>query len=198
MTRKPLSHKQQGFVLILVLVLLPIVLLLGVTSMNSVTLNERTSSNYSDKDRAFHAADTALNVVERWMELNTAPFSPFQPGAFSANGGLGGFTGLYSVSTTIDNAIRSGRVGTINATFGVGPSAFRPEPIGQVSAQPVFIIELEEAPCVVAGSNRTLFKVTARGYGLKPTTQVTLETRMSMDYPCSNLDGSGSDLAPAV
>lgn len=198
MKRASLRSRQSGFVLAVVLVLLPIVLLLGITSMNSVTLNERTSSNYSDKDRAFHAADTALNVVERWMELDSPPFRPFQPGVFTANGGLNGFPGLYSVATSIDNALRTGRVGSIDSSFGVGATSFRPQAIGQVSAQPVFIIELEEAPCVVAGANRALFRVTSRGWGLKPTTQVTLQTHMSMDYPCSNLDGSGSDLAPAV
>ena len=53
--------RQSGAVLIVAMILLVVLTLLGVTAMNTTSLQERISSNTQEAVHAFHAAETGLN-----------------------------------------------------------------------------------------------------------------------------------------
>ena len=54
---------QEGAALITALVMLVLLTMLGLTSMNTTTLEERMSANAQDLNRAFQAASTGLEIV---------------------------------------------------------------------------------------------------------------------------------------
>ena len=53
--------RQSGAVLIVAMILLVVLTLLGVTAMNTTSLEERMASNTQEQVRAFQAAETALS-----------------------------------------------------------------------------------------------------------------------------------------
>lgn len=59
---------QSGFVLGATLLLLLVVTLLGVSSVSSITLHEKMSSNLRESDRAFEAGLAATEFAETWIE----------------------------------------------------------------------------------------------------------------------------------
>ncbi|GMQ96309.1 MAG: hypothetical protein BMS9Abin14_853 [Gammaproteobacteria bacterium] len=58
---QPGRTRQSGAVLIVALVILVILTLLGVTAMNTTSLQERIASNTQEQVHAFQAAETGLN-----------------------------------------------------------------------------------------------------------------------------------------
>jgi type IV pilus assembly protein PilX len=64
---KPVSSlpiRQQGIVMVVSLLFLLILTIIGVTAMNSSTLEERMSGNLRDRNLAFQAAESALRAGE--------------------------------------------------------------------------------------------------------------------------------------
>ena len=57
----PNRERQSGAVLIVSLVILVVLTLLGVTAMNTTSLQERIASNTQEQVHAFQAAETGLN-----------------------------------------------------------------------------------------------------------------------------------------
>ncbi len=57
----PNRARQSGAVLIVALIILVILTLLGVTAMNTTSLQERIASNTQEQVHAFQAAETGLN-----------------------------------------------------------------------------------------------------------------------------------------
>ena len=67
-SRRPGPGRQQaGSVLFISLMLLLMLTILGVTAMNSVTLEERMAGNLRDTDLAFQAGEAALRDAENWL-----------------------------------------------------------------------------------------------------------------------------------
>jgi hypothetical protein len=63
-TRIPtLAGAQRGTVLIVALVLLVVLTLLGVSALNTTTIEEKMAANIQEVHRAFHAAETGLDVA---------------------------------------------------------------------------------------------------------------------------------------
>jgi len=60
-------RRQQGFVLIVGLILLVVVSLLSVSMFRSFGLQERIAGNTRDKQRSFEAAQTAVQFGEWWL-----------------------------------------------------------------------------------------------------------------------------------
>lgn len=60
-TNKPSRTRQSGAVLIVAMIILVILTLLGVTAMNTSSLQERIASNTQEQVHAFQAAETGLN-----------------------------------------------------------------------------------------------------------------------------------------
>ena len=70
-------NKQQGAVLVMALVMLMVLTLIGVSSMNSSTLEMRVASNTQQHVRAFQAAQTVIDVAASEDPLNTNNYQVF-------------------------------------------------------------------------------------------------------------------------
>jgi type IV pilus assembly protein PilX len=64
------SNTQNGFILIISLVLLVVVTILVVNGMRSTILNEKMSGNYMDRNRAYQAAEQALRQASALLQAN--------------------------------------------------------------------------------------------------------------------------------
>ncbi|MCG8432639.1 MAG: PilX N-terminal domain-containing pilus assembly protein, partial [Gammaproteobacteria bacterium] len=72
----PRMQQQQGAILVFCLIFLTVLTMMGVSGMESTTLEERMSANMVDKERAFNAAETALQAGEAWLiTQNTLPIT---------------------------------------------------------------------------------------------------------------------------
>jgi type IV pilus assembly protein PilX len=87
---------QSGAVLIVSLIMLLLLTLIGTTSMQSTSLEEKMAGNIRDENLAFQAAETALRTGESIVAIN--------PPSFSVGGNGTGGTGLY---TTIGNGAQA-------------------------------------------------------------------------------------------
>lgn len=63
---------QHGFVLITVMMFLLVMTIIGVSAMDSSTLQERMSANMRDQDISFQAAENALREGEAWIAAQVA------------------------------------------------------------------------------------------------------------------------------
>lgn len=61
--RLPARGRQSGAVLIVALILLVVLTLLGVTAMNTTSLQERIAGNTQEQVHAFQAAETGLSLA---------------------------------------------------------------------------------------------------------------------------------------
>jgi len=71
-SHKPTHTSSQGSALIVSLVILLIMTILGLTAMQTTTLQERMAGNMKDRNMAFQAAEAALRAGENWVEANAA------------------------------------------------------------------------------------------------------------------------------
>jgi len=85
--------KQQGFVLVLALVLLAVMTLIGVSSMNSATMELRATANAQQHQVAFNAVQSLLEYTV--SDQGAAPIIDFQTSDASLT---------QVVSTTVANA----------------------------------------------------------------------------------------------
>lgn len=172
---------QRGAALIVGLIFLVILTLLGVTAMQSSTLEERMAGNARDRNLAFQAAEAALRDAERDIRCQTAAGN-----AATVQRGFGCISGI----TGADAACTGGLCCVINAP--VLTCAERATPVDQDG------ISLSDAPSVEYGhytaapaltgvalqpryliepfkQKTNYYRITARGYGAKASTQVTLQ-----------------------
>ena len=66
------KKNQEGFVLVVALVLLAIVSLLAVNGMGVTTMNERMAGNHMDRGRAYAAAERALTQAQDFLRANAS------------------------------------------------------------------------------------------------------------------------------
>ena len=64
------NHKDNGFILIIALILLAVVTILVVNGMRSTTMNEKMAGNYMERNRAFQAAELALRQGTALLQTN--------------------------------------------------------------------------------------------------------------------------------
>ncbi|CAK0745333.1 type IV pilus assembly protein PilX [Gammaproteobacteria bacterium] len=65
-------NHQRGVVLILALVILLVMTMIGVSAMQSSTLNEKMAGNMNQRNMAFQAAEAALRAAESFLEPETS------------------------------------------------------------------------------------------------------------------------------
>jgi len=182
--------RQHGAVLIIALLFLVILTILGVTAMTATTFEEKISGNTRDLNVAFQAAEAALRDARR--DVNGIVIPPF---AAPRNPPISGATGFGDPI---------GTPATCSATGLCFPAASGPTPallsvdmtaapsiaygaysgipgLTGVSAQPRYFIEVLCLPAAGATLGGTaidfcnFYRITARGYGANPNTQVTLQ-----------------------
>ncbi len=72
-----LPHRQQGFTLLLGMVLVLIMTVFGVYALNNSILQARMAGNYQDKQVAFEAAEQSLRWGELFLQSRTPNTRPF-------------------------------------------------------------------------------------------------------------------------
>lgn len=160
--------RQRGATLVVALIILVVMTLLGVTSMQSATMQERMAGNVRDMNVAFQAAEAALREGEEFLST-TVVLPPF-------NGNLG----LYQAPNQGDP--RPWEQDGFN--WASEARQYDGEDFGG-SAPPAYIIEeLQVRPQSEGGEiglglpvgEERLYRVTARGVGGNPNTLVILQT----------------------
>jgi len=162
---------QSGTVLIISLIMLLLLTLIGATSMQSTSLEEKMAGNVRDENLAFQAAETALRAGEAIIAIN--------PPAFSVSGNGTGGTGLYT--TVGAGAQTSGYWQTVDWSSDTAVATYTGGTLSHINSTPRYIIE--ELPSTeitgaapnsgdslesnIAGKSQAIFwyRITARGTG---------------------------------
>lgn len=182
--------RQRGATLIVALMFLLILTILGVSSLSTVTLEERMAGNVKDVNTAFQAAESALRDGEADMaNISAATVFPSTAGTCVAGlcsqAAVGG-TDVWNTS------IWSG------ATSKVYGSVSGATALSKVASQPRYIIEDIPDPTSPPADKKAqgggvsaknsfdqtqggtsggeYYRITARGTGASDTTQVILQT----------------------
>lgn len=170
-------RRQQGMSLVIALIFLIVLTILGLVSIRSSTLQERMAGNDRDRALAFEAAEAALRDAERDVLANLTPESPFDA---ACTNGL-----CLPATIATPNWEQVPWTGTTSRVYGVasGAGAYPAD----VSQPPRYIVELLPDLPVGAGnslnanvrsstSGGTAYRITARGWGRRDTTQVMLQS----------------------
>ncbi len=167
--------RQEGIVLMMSLVMLLLLTLLGVSSIQTTSLQHRMARNAADANMAFQAAESALRDGEDYIETLSA-LTIFD----AANGEANGF--YYEEDPGAEPNWR--------ALNWAGNDGFRPgdTAITDVKKQPQYILEhiktvISDADALNlnnigqdTGSGRTqIFRVTARGTGGTAAAKVMIQ-----------------------
>ena len=204
---------QNGLVLIIVLIMVPVIFMLSYTSINKLTVGERATTNVVDRARAFYSAEMAIADAETWLKSGQEPFvDGFTEYSFNTIRNSEEYKGKGFRGIGEDIDYESMQIDKADNVFGYGfyeqnvkPPVPVPE-IGILSQEPVvnpvdtnlvitndtipkssYIIQLiNVSQCGVIGvtHNSALFKVASRGWGVQNNTMVTLENFFLLKFLC--------------
>ena len=199
---KPLHrNRQSGAVLVIALLFMTILTILGVTAMTATTFEERLAGNARDASVAFQAAEAALRDARRDINgIVIPPFSDPRTPTVSGKTGFGDGTdadnGSCGTSAAPPQTLGLCRPFAYNATLGVPPQfnptasltaspsveygkfTGAPKLLG-IPTQPRYYIEVMCLPQFGGSLGDpnycNFYRITARGYGNNPNTQVTVQ-----------------------
>jgi len=161
--------------LFLALVILLLITVLGVSGLQTTTLEERMAANARDRDLAFQAAESALVDAERL--LNNATLPPF--------GNANGLFALNAANRPIwTGAAQQAGNGVITYSVDRPGAGAQAEALATVAEQPEYFIEQYPLTPVPGGSleagtaadELAFFRITARGFGGRANTVVVLQS----------------------
>ena len=169
------KHSQRGTALVMTLVILLLLTMLGITAINTSTLEERMAGNTKDQNLSFQAAETALRTAEAWVQSTTAAT---QLNTNNANGIYDPSSTTIDVWDSIDwlsaNVVTYPRVpGGLVVTGG----------LNEVDTQPKYIIEKVGIDPLTPSGTRITVRITARGTGASDTTVSMVQSTYSVTYP---------------
>jgi len=162
--------RQLGVALVVALVFLLVLTILGVTAMQSATLQERMAGNLRDRNVGFQAAEAALRVGEDWLQNQTD--------------GLGRWD-LNLHETEVFLVLREDEPALSELDCDDGN--MRTVGVDGVERNPCFmIVEYDSFPGIGGMGNpdeACAFRVIAIGTGRSPDARVTLSSTFRRD-PC--------------
>ena len=173
-----LSLAQKGIALFISLVLLLVLTIVGVSSVQTTSLEERMARNAHDSVLAFQAAEMALRQAEEWLIANAPEATDF------SNAGT---NGLWTVAP-FGVAPRWETAGA----WSSGNTIQVPVAVANVDSQPRYMIEYLASIDQTADQyelgrgypvlNETInvFRVTARGVGGTDSAQVLLQSSFGL------------------
>lgn len=85
-TLRALGRREQGIALFLSLIMLLILTILGISSIETTSMQERMARNAMDSDMAFQAAESAAQDGEDYIEHNINSLTPFDASNAASNG----------------------------------------------------------------------------------------------------------------
>lgn len=185
MTRESFPKHQTGAVLVISLFILVVITLIGITAIQTTTLEEKMTGNMRDHDLAFQAAESALrdaeiNLVETQVTdpfvdfpdgINGGDTTGFGFGLYGPNDQILAGQSLFSSTSWGDNTTRQFlNVNNRNAVYtaNTAPRSV----IQRLPPQPGQTVSMSRGV-----SRDTIFQITARGEGGSSTSQVVLQTR---------------------
>lgn len=183
MEQSPLAFSaQRGVALVLALVFLLLLTLIGITALNTTSLEEKMAGNVKDRNLAFQAAESALALGENW--LYTQLGKPIFP-----NTGIG----LHTPATgTTENWDDNTNWSSKSVTYPNLPGQSGSGTLGKINTQPKYMIEdMGEVPesggslvlsSSYKGKGTTILRVTTRGTGGTDAAVVMLQSTYSRDY----------------
>lgn len=185
---------QSGAVLVVALMFLLIITMLGITTLQSTTAEERMGGNTRDWNNALQAAEGALR--DGWFDVSgncatgTTGCSPRNP-AISGATNFGGSAGTAGTCSSTGLCLPNGTYPNYTQLDISNWSAVNPVTFGTYTLapgatlfpqtqQPQYIVEALCTPDSTsslggAGCPKYYYRITARGFGGATTTQVTLQ-----------------------
>lgn len=174
---------QKGAILVFCLIFLTVLTMMGVSGMESTTLEERMSGNMRDYTMAFQSAESAIKAAEAWLVAQAnLPI-------VSADGS----TTVWS-ENAMDPAATDGKYwwehANMNGNWWTN-NGIAITDVAEVSEQPRYIIEqyrtVDSGQSIAIGAGevtvpRIFHRVTARGVGINPTTTVSVQTTFVQTY----------------
>ena len=172
-----LRSNQRGVALFISLVLLLVLTIIGVSSVQSTSLEVRMARNAHDGALAFQAAESALRQAEDALET-----IGLNPASFTSQGtnGLWSIAPFGDAPRWSDDTVWSGSTSAVVSDAIVG-----------VSEQPRYIIEfvstiervenassIDEQPVI---RTFNIFRITARGVGGSGNARVLLQSSFGLD-----------------
>ena len=170
-------HREHGYALFLSLVMLMIITVLGVSSIQTTTMQERMARNARDSNLAFQSAESAIKDAETLMETFNS-LTPFNAANANSNGFY--YEGAYNVASNWSTVVWSDPAGDYITA---------PTNIDGVAQQSKYIIE--HVKTVVADADRLnldnigqdtgsgraqIFRVTVYGTGGTDTAHVMIQS----------------------
>lgn len=185
---RAVTKRQDGAILVFSLVFLAVLTMMGVSGMESTTLEERMSANMVDHEIAFNAAESALQAAEAWLILqDTLPITSTDgtTTVWSENSmdptpaGGGSDDGQY----WWDHANMTSAWWTTNGDA--------PANVPGVAVQPRYLIEeyktVDTGQSIAIGGGETtvpriFHRITARGWGIADTTRAMVQATFVQTY----------------
>ncbi|GHD64574.1 pilus assembly PilX family protein [Jeongeupia chitinilytica] len=152
------NRNQQGFVLVVSLILLVIVTILVVNAMRVTTMNEKMAGNYMDRNRAYQAAEQALRQGESLLQNNAETCLSGCTGS-NVNGVGAVASGNAVPSTWSDNGASNANVIT-----------------GQATSAKYLVNQLSDTLRPVDKSSCKAYSIMGRGQGIDSRSVVILQT----------------------
>ncbi len=170
------------------LVFLLLLTILGITALNTTSLEEKMANNVKDRNLAFQSAESALAVAENWIFAQIG--KPIFP-----NTGTGLYlpdTGVSGDPDSVDNWNEDIWSGSNVVTYPNTPGQTGSGTLGKINTQPKYIIEdmgerQESGGSVVQTSSykskgTTMLRVTARGTGGTDAAVVMLQSTYAREF----------------
>jgi type IV pilus assembly protein PilX len=124
-------------VLVLALVFLLLLTIMGITALNTTSLEEKMTGNVKDRNLAFQAAESALILAESWIyaQIGKPIFPSNATGLYLPDNGVSGDP------DGVDNWNENIWAGANVVTYPNTPGASGSGALGKINSQPRYIIE---------------------------------------------------------
>lgn len=152
--RRERQRGQRGVTLIITLVMLVLVTLVIVSTVRTSTMDEKMAGNARDRDKAFQAAEAAVQSCIAALQSSTYTGTPLTPAAFNA-------TPNWEVAANWGNA------NSVAVDLGAD-TKLSSQLSSRLSSQPRCMYE-----ALVAGSGN--YRITGRAVGGSSLTEVILQ-----------------------
>lgn len=176
MRMNPNPDRQRGAALVVGLIFLAMLSLMGMAAYMVATQEERMAGNTRDRIRAFEAAETSLRDCE---SLLGGP-APLSDSVFNGSNGFypapafGSAQVYETVDWLDDSAVR--RLPQVSGADAIPDVALQPrciiERVGEIEVRK--LSDARSGPLEV--TIETIYRITAMGYGINPSTAVNLQT----------------------
>ncbi len=170
------KHTQRGTALVMTLVILLLLTMLGITAINTSTLEERMAGNTKDQNLSFQAAETALRAAEAWVQSTTAAT------ALNTNNAIGIYDPANPLVTPVEVWDSVDWSSTKVVEYPGTPGTAGSGGLTEVNTQPKYIIEKVNTEPLSPGTRITV-RITARGTGASDTTVSMVQSTYTVTYP---------------